>query len=260
MCRARCAASASSDSHSAKRHIPSRRSPTSTTPPTRGCSCPSAISPAARRRTKAAGIWTSRKRRQVCTISISIARITRFASTTRRSSVRYRRGKTDCLWQFARESAWLHPRADIDKRGCPSGFRTQDVIFCRHRNAGITVSMRSTFLASLFVSIIVVIAVGAPERPPERRAYRFGALVDGRGHTIRDAVVVTLGETITRVGHGNGAVPKDAAVVDLRPYTAIPGLIDLHTHITYYWDADSGSLPLRQPARDPSMTAELAFA
>lgn len=91
------------------------------------------------------------------------------------------------------------------------------------------------------------------------KAIRFGSLVDGAGHVTRDAVVIVDADRITKIGHGDGAVPKDADLIDLRPLTAIPGMIDLHTHMTYYWDPDSGTLPLRQPRRDPSVTADLAF-
>lgn len=93
----------------------------------------------------------------------------------------------------------------------------------------------------------------------ETIAVRFGTLVDGRGGVHKDAVVVVRGERIVRVGTGNGAVPSGASVIDLRRYTGIPGLIDLHTHMAYYWDPASGTLPLRQPRRDPAVTANLAF-
>jgi imidazolonepropionase-like amidohydrolase len=66
-------------------------------------------------------------------------------------------------------------------------------------------------------------------------ALRFGALVD-RGRTVSDAVVVVQGDTIVSVGSGTAALPAGARVVDLRPLTAIPGMIDAHTHMTYYRD------------------------
>jgi imidazolonepropionase-like amidohydrolase len=91
------------------------------------------------------------------------------------------------------------------------------------------------------------------------KAIRFGSLVDGNGHVTKDAVVIVDADRITKIGRGDGAVPKDAEVIDLRPLTAIPGMIDLHTHMTYYWDPASGTLPLGQPRRDPTVTAELAF-
>jgi imidazolonepropionase-like amidohydrolase len=46
-------------------------------------------------------------------------------------------------------------------------------------------------------------------------------------------------------------------VIDLRPYVGIPGLIDLHTHMTYYWDRQPGTRPLDQRRR-PAETVFLA--
>jgi imidazolonepropionase-like amidohydrolase len=67
-------------------------------------------------------------------------------------------------------------------------------------------------------------------------ALRFGALVDGSGRSVPDAVVLIQADSIVSVGAGAAAIPAGATVVDLRPYTAIPGLIDVHTHMTYWRD------------------------
>ena len=77
-------------------------------------------------------------------------------------------------------------------------------------------------------------------------AIRFGRLVDGRGQVTRDAVVVVEGERITSVGSGDAAVPAGASVLDLRRYTAVPGLVDAHTHMTFYWDRTPGTRPFAQ--------------
>jgi imidazolonepropionase-like amidohydrolase len=45
-------------------------------------------------------------------------------------------------------------------------------------------------------------------------------------------------------------------VTDLRPLTAVPGLIDVHTHLTYYWDANAS--PQQQGGRLPQMLVFLA--
>src|ERR1017187_3049380 len=59
--------------------------------------------------------------------------------------------------------------------------------------------------------------------------YRFGAIWDG-AKVWKDACVTTQGDRIQSVGACTGTV------VDLSRFTAIPGLIDVHTHMTYVLD------------------------
>ena len=94
---------------------------------------------------------------------------------------------------------------------------------------------------------------------PTTKVIRFGTLVNGAGGILPDAVVVVEGDRIVRVGRGNGAVPRGVELIDLRGYTAIPGLIDLHTHMTYGWDPASGTRSLSQGRRDAAVVAALAF-
>ncbi len=87
-------------------------------------------------------------------------------------------------------------------------------------------------------------------------ALRFGQVIDGRGGVIRDGVVVVDGERVTGVGT---TVPPGAKVVDLRPLTAIPGLLDMHTHMSFYWDRAPGTRPWTQLGTlSPAVTAFLA--
>ena len=97
---------------------------------------------------------------------------------------------------------------------------------------------------------------GGVETGVETTAIRFGKLWDGSTVTT-DAVVVVDGDRITSVGSGSSAVPAGARVIDLRKYTGIPGLVDLHTHITYYWDRKPGTRP-RGVQRLPAVTVFLA--
>ena len=88
-------------------------------------------------------------------------------------------------------------------------------------------------------------------------AYRFKALVDPSGRTTADAVVLVQGDTIVRVGSGVRAIPRGVTVVDLRPYTAIPGLIDVHTHMTYWRDKANPTGPV--PRSRDSVVAAAAW-
>jgi imidazolonepropionase-like amidohydrolase len=91
------------------------------------------------------------------------------------------------------------------------------------------------------------------------KALRFGKLVDGAGKVVSNAVVVVEGDRIKSMGTGESAIPSGAEVIDLTRYTAIPGLIDAHTHMTYYWDQAPGTQPWSQVlGRMPSMTVYLA--
>jgi imidazolonepropionase-like amidohydrolase len=90
-------------------------------------------------------------------------------------------------------------------------------------------------------------------------AVRFGKLITGTGRVIPDAVVVIDHDTIVSVGSGSSAVPAGARVIDMSRYTGIPGLIDVHTHMTYYWDQTPGSSPwAQQGSRASAVTVFLA--
>jgi hypothetical protein len=99
----------------------------------------------------------------------------------------------------------------------------------------------------------------APAAAQQPTAVRFGRLVDGRGAVVRDAVVVVEGDTVARVGRGDAAVPAGARVIDLRRYTGIPGLVDAHTHMTFWWDRAPGTRPWAQlGSLGPAVTVFLA--
>ena len=70
------------------------------------------------------------------------------------------------------------------------------------------------------------------QAPPAAIVVRGARLIDGRGGApISAAVIVIRGDRIEAVGSGL-AIPPGARVVDLGGATLLPGLIDLHTHLT----------------------------
>lgn len=93
-----------------------------------------------------------------------------------------------------------------------------------------------------------------PDTSGRTKAIRLGKLVDGKGHTIRDALVVVDGDRIRSVGvYARSSVPAGARVIDLTRFSGVPGLIDAHTHMTYYWDRSPGSRPWEQLQNRPPM-------
>src|SRR6202047_5425122 len=87
-------------------------------------------------------------------------------------------------------------------------------------------------------------------------AVRFGKLWDGQKVIDRALVLIEAGR-IRSVQGGNATPPAGADVIDWSRYYGLPGLIDVHTHMTYYWDRRPGTLP-RGTQRMPAETVFLA--
>lgn len=94
--------------------------------------------------------------------------------------------------------------------------------------------------------ILLVLLLGLSVTAPvsgEVTAVRFSRLIPMSGQPVVDAVVVVEGKRIQAVGQGDSAVPSGAQVIDLRPNVGLPGLIDVHTHMSFYWDRAPGTTP-----------------
>ena len=66
-------------------------------------------------------------------------------------------------------------------------------------------------------------------------------LFDGTGAAARPAAILIVDGVITKVGHDTAALgaPADAETIDAAGKTVMPGLIDLHTHLTYQDGGDA---------------------
>jgi imidazolonepropionase-like amidohydrolase len=67
---------------------------------------------------------------------------------------------------------------------------------------------------------------------------RAAKVIDGRGQTIANGEIVVTGSKITKVGArgASGTMPAGARVIDLGARTVMPGLIDGHSHLTWYFN------------------------
>ena len=88
--------------------------------------------------------------------------------------------------------------------------------------------MKRLFMLLLMLSLAAPLI--AQDRPV---AVRAGRMLDVRSGELRPNVTILIrGDRIVAVGE-NLRLPSDAEVIDLGQATVLPGLIDMHTHLTF---------------------------
>ncbi len=114
-------------------------------------------------------------------------------------------------------------------------------------------------LAVLLVALCSdgILAQDKPAAKPVK-AVRFGKLWDAKGKLWTNAIVIVEGERIRTVTTDASAIPAGAETIDLSRYTGLPGLIDVHTHLTIYTDEIPGEPMLKQLNNPPAMEVFLA--
>jgi imidazolonepropionase-like amidohydrolase len=91
------------------------------------------------------------------------------------------------------------------------------------------------------------------------KAVKFGKLWDGKGKVWTNAIVIVDGERVREVTTVAQRVPDGAEVVDLTKYYGLPGLIDVHTHMTMYTEETAGVPMLKQlTSNSPAVEVFLA--
>ena len=122
-------------------------------------------------------------------------------------------------------------------------------------------SMKRFYLC-LFIGLLALglSVASAQDKPAAKtiKAVRFGKLWDAKGKLWTNAVVIVEGDRIKSVTTDASAIPPSAEVIDLSKYTGLPGLIDVHTHMTMYTDETPGQPMLKQLANPPAVEVFLA--
>jgi imidazolonepropionase-like amidohydrolase len=109
--------------------------------------------------------------------------------------------------------------------------------------------MKTIRLALSFTLLFAAIA--AAQVPQAVKAVKFGKLWDAKGKVWSNAVVVIEGDKIKSVVTNAADIPAGAQIIDLSNYTGLPGLIDVHTHLTMYTEETPGKPMLKQLVDNP---------
>ena len=83
------------------------------------------------------------------------------------------------------------------------------------------------------------------------KAVKFGKLWDAHGKLWTNAIVLIEDDKIKSVTTNPSDIPAHAQIIDLSKFTGLPGLIDVHTHMTIYTDETPGQPMLKQLTANP---------
>jgi imidazolonepropionase-like amidohydrolase len=121
--------------------------------------------------------------------------------------------------------------------------------------------MRLLRFAIAVLLMLAATPVFAEEKPGAKnvKAVRFGKLWDAKGKVSTNAIVLIDNGKIRAVTTDASAIPPGAEMIDLSKYTGLPGLIDVHTHMTFYTEETPG-VPLLKQMANPVPAIEVFLA
>jgi imidazolonepropionase-like amidohydrolase len=92
-----------------------------------------------------------------------------------------------------------------------------------------------------------IVVKPGPRGPEGTLVLRGGRIFDGTGAPAREGTLVIERNKIARIlPAGATDWPKDARVIDVSGKTVLPGLIDLHTHLTYPLNQEDFSVAMNE--------------
>lgn len=112
-----------------------------------------------------------------------------------------------------------------------------------------------SLLASLALSSFVAGTPSVQDAEPDPLVVvRAARMLDVRsGAYVEKPQIRVRGRTIERVEHGDVAAPAGAIVIDLGAATLAPGLIDMHTHLTFAIEGNWKSRDLEEGPPDAAL-------
>src|SRR5437879_1599215 len=111
---------------------------------------------------------------------------------------------------------------------------------------------RTLLILLLLLLLLPAISLGQSPTPTKSvKPVKFGKLWDAHGKLWTNAIVLIEDDQIKSVTTNPSDIPPRAQIIDLSKFTGLPGLIDVHTHMTQYTDETPGQPMLKQLTANP---------
>ena len=94
--------------------------------------------------------------------------------------------------------------------------------------------MQASTRATLSVFATLFVLIATPSLVSGKTLIHAGRLIDGRSDTVRTSVTIVVdGDRIVSISDGFATPSTGDPVIDLKASTVMPGLMDMHVHLTH---------------------------